>query len=221
MAWHVTKQGEYLSSIADQYGFSDYEEIWNHPANADLKSKRQNPNVLLPGDRLFIPEIDIAEYDRPVDLCHKFKLSATILRLRVQLQRAFAPPIASNPCPMKIDDRLFADTATDANGLVEHTIKPSTEQGSLTIKNFVQGIRKEKCADKIVHLKIGCLDPIDSISGQQGRLINLGYYRGSLDANNPLEMRSAVEEFQCDHDLSVDGVCGPNTQAKLEKVYGC
>jgi peptidoglycan hydrolase-like protein with peptidoglycan-binding domain len=35
------------------------------------------------------------------------------------------------------------------------------------------------------------------------------------------QFRSAVEEFQCDHDLTVDGICGPTTQAKLKQVHGC
>jgi len=48
-----------------------------------------------------------------------------------------------------------------------------------------------------------------------------GYYLGRLDVDNPAKFRSAVEEFQCDHDLTVDGDCGPQTQAKLKQVYGC
>jgi hypothetical protein len=35
-----------------------------------------------------------------------------------------------------------------------------------------------------------------------------------------LQFRSAVEEFQCDNQLTVDGKCGPNTQAKLKAVHG-
>jgi peptidoglycan hydrolase-like protein with peptidoglycan-binding domain len=29
-----------------------------------------------------------------------------------------------------------------------------------------------------------------------------------------------VQEFQCDHQLKVDGVCGPQTQAKLVDAHG-
>jgi nucleoid-associated protein YgaU len=56
---HTVVQGEYLSKIARSYGFSDYRTIWEHPKNAALKQARQNPNVLFPGDRLFIPDIPI------------------------------------------------------------------------------------------------------------------------------------------------------------------
>jgi Putative peptidoglycan binding domain len=221
MGWYIAKEGDHVTSIAAAHGFSDYREIWNDPANADLKSKRIDPNVLLPGDRLFIPDLRVAEYMRPTDVCHKFKLTATNLQLRIELQRAFAPPIASNPCPMRIDGEYYATTATDKQGLVAHKIDNTAAQGSLLIRNFVQGIRGEKPSDRTVKLRIGWLDPIDSISGQQARLINLGYYRGSLDEYDPDEMRSAVEEFQCDQGLGVDGDCGPKTQGRLQKVYGC
>jgi len=53
---HTVVQGEHLSSIAKKYGFSSYKTIWDHGQNADLKKKRQNPNVIFPGDRLFIPD---------------------------------------------------------------------------------------------------------------------------------------------------------------------
>ena len=69
--------------------------------------------------------------------------------------------------------------------------------------------------------KIGSLDPIDQQSGQVARLANLGYYRGSLDTVDATELESAVEEFQCDNGLDLDGICGPATQAKLKDVYGC
>ena len=41
---------------------------------------------------------------------------------------------------------------------------------------------------------------------------------GSTDAD---ALESAVEEFQCDNNLTVDGICGPVTQAKLKQVAGC
>ena len=175
----------------------------------------------MPGDRLFIPDIQIAEYRRPTAARHKFKLTVSTVKLRVKLLRAFAPPIASNPCPTRVDFDAYDDTATNEQGLVEHEIKKSAAQGTLTIKNFVQGIRGESQADRVIKVRVGWLDPVDTISGQQARLLNLGYYRGTLEERNPAEMRSAIEEFQCDQALAVDGDCGPITQGRLKKVHGC
>ena len=55
------------------------------------------------------------------------------------------------------------------------------------------------------------------------RLENLGYEPGSLSPTGPDDaygFRMAVEEFQCDHGLVVDGVVGPKTLAMLAGVHG-
>ena len=75
-----------------------------------------------------------------------------------------------------------------------------------------------------MRLDIGHLDPVSEPSGQAARLKNLGYLFSSPEADPDYEQKAlghAIEEFQCDHRLSVDGICGPNTQAKLKEVYGC
>ena len=69
--------------------------------------------------------------------------------------------------------------------------------------------------------KVGYLDPVDTDTGKTARLANLGYYRGSLVDLDPYEMNSAIEEFQCDQGINVDGDCGPATQAKLLAAHGC
>lgn len=53
---HVVKQGEHLAGIAQQYGFADYLKLWDLPENTGLKRLRQKPNVLFPGDEVFIPD---------------------------------------------------------------------------------------------------------------------------------------------------------------------
>ena len=55
-ATHTVQQCEYLSLIAKIYGFASYKTIWDHDGNADLREQRQNPNILLPGDLVFIPD---------------------------------------------------------------------------------------------------------------------------------------------------------------------
>jgi peptidoglycan hydrolase-like protein with peptidoglycan-binding domain len=73
-----------------------------------------------------------------------------------------------------------------------------------------------------IPLQLGQIDPVDEVSGQLKRLKNLGYYP-SVNGDDPDAklFRAAVEEFQCENHLTVDGICGPQTQAKLKAVYGC
>jgi hypothetical protein len=72
----------------------------------------------------------------------------------------------------------------------------------------------------VAPVRIGDLDPVNEETGQMARLANLGYYRASLDKPDQDELLSAIEEFQCDNKLAVDGDCGPKTQAKLKEVHG-
>jgi N-acetylmuramoyl-L-alanine amidase len=51
---HVVREGECLASIAFENGFFP-DTIWRHADNSALKERRENPNVLQPGDVLFIP----------------------------------------------------------------------------------------------------------------------------------------------------------------------
>jgi hypothetical protein len=65
--WHKIKQGETLSSIADQYGFLSYKTLYNDPQNAALRSKRPNLDILFPGDEIYIPEFEVASFPRDPD----------------------------------------------------------------------------------------------------------------------------------------------------------
>ncbi|MGE5692395.1 MAG: peptidoglycan-binding domain-containing protein, partial [Candidatus Zixiibacteriota bacterium] len=94
-------------------------------------------------------------------------------------------------------------------------ITPSTEKALLRFKDPLVPF------DVAIPIQIGHLDPIEETSGQKARLSNLGYYFGPLDAQADEKFRIAVQEFQCDNDLKVDGECGPKTQEKLKQVYGC
>ena len=71
---HVVRQGDCLSSIARAYGFADYRTIWDHAQNARLKQERQNPDVLLPGDRVFIPD----KGDRKPHIAHGMVKTFTV-----------------------------------------------------------------------------------------------------------------------------------------------
>jgi N-acetylmuramoyl-L-alanine amidase len=213
--YHIVQQGEYLSQIARQHGFVSYLSIWDHPQNGELKKKRKNPNVLLPGDRLFVPERERKEESAATEQKHRFETSRKKLFLSLVLEELYDKPISRATCELAVDGALFKLT-TDGAGAIKQEIAGNAQHGRLTVRDVETGIQELPIA-----IRIGALDPVEEVSGQIARLSNLGYYRGPVDAVDEKERLSAVEEFQCDQGLKVDGVCGSRTQAKLKEVHGC
>ena len=113
---------------------------------------------------------------------------------------------------------VIIESKTDDDGVAEFILPVSrTDEATLLIYT-----KKEtsKPAYK-VQIKLGHLDPITEYSGQQARLTGLGYDCGSVTSHASKQYEESVLQFQKDYGLTADGVCGPDTQAKLEKEYGC
>ncbi len=207
---HTVEQGEFLSKIALNYGIDDYRLIWNHPENVVLKTKRKNPNILLPGDSLFIPDAQHKEAAILTGNRHHFRLISMQLKIRFKLNDVSARALADKACDLEIEG-VKSQLTSDAEGLLEQTIRATDENAQLLIVE----------QDKHIRIHIGHLDPIEERTGQVARLNNLGYGGGHMSGQDEGQYLMAVEEFQCDHNLKVDGICGDRTQAKLVEIHGC
>ena len=212
---YTVVQGDHLSRIAKKFGFSDYRTIWNQPQNADLQKLRQNPSVLYPGDIVFIPDRTLREESKPTDQRHLFVVHRPNLKLRLIVEDQYEAPVANADCILAVGSDS-GTTTTDGDGKIEKLIPSDTTGGSLTIMDPQTPFESIQ-----IPLNVGYLDPVEEFSGQWGRLANLGYITGDITDQRPDDFRSAVEEFQCDQNLAVDGDCGPATQAKLKQVHGC
>ncbi|WP_347988923.1 peptidoglycan-binding protein [Methylomonas sp. AM2-LC] len=216
---HEVKQGEHMSSIASQYGFYDFKTIWDDPNNADIKKLRDNPNVLYPGDQIYIRDKKNKEIPRPTDQSHVFKVKPPKLKLHLMVENIYHQPVASAECSLQIDGKTIK-IMTDSQGYIKQDLPLSATQAVLHIKN-----PETPFNDTQLTINIGHLDPVDQVSGQTARLNNLGYYAGpdqnATNEANQAMFQSAMEEFQCDQELLVDGICGPKTQDQLKKVHGC
>ncbi|MBC2695372.1 MAG: LysM peptidoglycan-binding domain-containing protein [Desulfobacteraceae bacterium] len=206
---HIVKQGDTLSKLAKKYGFNNWRKIYDHSDNAELRQKRTNPNILYPGDKVFIPDKTLMDESDETEKRHTFRIKKDKLWLRIFL-KGFCDDqqFSGKPYRLRVKNQIFEGT-TDSDGMLEHEIPSGTNTGMLIIE------------DKEYSLKIGHLDPIDTVTGWQARLNNLGYNAGKVNGKSNNQTFSAIEEFQCDHDLKVDGIAGSNTQTKLEEVHGC
>ncbi len=138
----------------------------------------------------------------------------TDTRLRFVLQTMRAKPVASTPCVIHLGQSALP-VATDGSGKIEVTLPPGVSSGDIVVQGSgttLDGVT--------IPFSVAPLPPVGTILGQEARLNNLGYRAGETHDPGTTPFRSAVEEFQCDEGLPVDGKCGPQTQAKLASVHG-
>jgi hypothetical protein len=212
---YTVKQGDYLAKIARNFGFTDYMTLWEASENATLREKRKSPNVLFPGDVVTIPDRNAKLEPANTEARHVFRVRKKPLKLRLVIQEEDRAEAAEEEVALSIEGRT--ETArTRKDGLLERGVEPEVAVARLTFLRLEGPFDPARPLD----LRIGGLDPVDKISGQVQRLRNLGYFDATDDPMDGLELRSAVEEFQCDHQLTVDGKCGPQTQAKLLEAHG-
>lgn len=200
-------QGDHIASITADAGFLSWKTIWDDGKNASLKSKR-NPNVLYPGDMLEIPAKQKKEESVPTTEYSTFQTIGDPVQLKIVVLDWAGNPVVDTELDIQLDGGEKIKTAGDGSATKKSVDPQGAKEGKLVVKGYS------------LALKVGHLDPVEEISGQVWRLNNLGYRAGSAtDKTDPLFL-SAVEEFQCDYALAVDGDCGPNTQAKLKEVHG-
>ncbi|UCE46828.1 MAG: peptidoglycan-binding protein [Phycisphaerales bacterium] len=204
---HTVKQGDCISSIAFKYGmFPD--DIWNDSKNRQIKEQRKDPNVLMPGDVVYVREKEEKEVSCASEQRHRFKRKGVpeILRMRFL---SGGEPRADKDYVLDIDGTLF-DGKTDKDGKVEIAIPPNAKQATILFRE--SGVEYK--------LKLGNLDPITEISGVQGRLKNLGFYPGPIDGNMSDQLEQAIRDFQERNNLEPNGSLDENTRNKIDKSSG-
>ncbi len=202
MPTHTAQQGDCLTSIAEQYGMY-WETIWNHPENADLKRRRKDPNVLFPGDLVFVPEKRIKEVTRSSDQQHSFRRKGVPAKLRIRLMDG-DEPMAARPYQLEIDGNWIKGT-TDQDGYIEQPLPPGARKGRILVG--------EGSTQDVFELQFGTIDPLDTTEGVKGRLSDLGY----ASDGDPAEVLSA---FQQKYGLAVTGQVDEATRQKLREVFG-
>ena len=182
-------QGDCMSSIGFANGFF-WRTLWDHPANRELKNARQNPNVLLPGDRVYIPPLEIKQEPRATDKRHTFVRKGVPARFTIVLQD-LGTPRANEHYTLVIDGK-FQEGVTDKNGTISTFISPNARGGRLLIGDN---------NDEIL-IDFGNIDPISEISGVQSRLKNLGFF----DHGTPCVNGVALSAPGVVGGMSVDGI---------------
>ncbi|MGB2988240.1 MAG: peptidoglycan-binding domain-containing protein [Phycisphaerae bacterium] len=209
-AW-VVKEGDCISSIAKDTGHF-WEKIWNDPANAELKEARKDPNVLLPGDRVTIPEVTPKQESGESEMRHRFvrRGEPEILRIRVLWA---GQPRKNEPYALEVDGKMHSGV-TDADGNIAHPIPGNARSGKLTVGG-------EESEQQEYDLMLGGIDPLEAVTGVQARLNNLGFSCGEVDGELGPRTRQTLKGFQAKYGLEETGRPDDATRQRLKREYGC
>jgi len=199
---HVVRRGECVSSIADKHGFF-WQTLWDAPENRTLREARGDPNVLLPGDRVFVPELREKEQAHcRTGSVHRFKRRGVPERLRMRFAHADEGPKA-NMGYVFDDGRSERRGETDGDGYLEEWI--STRLRIVTI-TFDDGA--------VATLQVGDLDPPQTVRGAGARLMSLGY------ASPGASLAVVLETFQLANQIEPTSQLDEATIAALVEAFG-
>jgi hypothetical protein len=240
---HTIKQGECIFSIATVYGHK-WDTIWNAPENQSLRKDRDQPGVLMPGDRVSIPDLQPKVLTLATNKRHKIIVALNLVTMRVRLMEPPAPAkedptggTASNDHKdFTIDDPEPPDRAPDqprANVPFEVWTEGkmllggnSDGDGYIEFKLRPEVTEAELiCEPRTLKelrmpLALGGLDPISTVRGVKQRLYNLGLDCGDTSDDEHDNFAATVSAFQEAQGLRTTGELDADTRAHLQKVHG-
>jgi len=119
---HIVQRGENLTVISRKYGITDWRTIYNHPNNQAFRNKRPNPNLIHPGDQLFIP----TKTPGPVAPQHKVEFH---LSVREKATKAGFPNLTVK---LRLPNGVAKEFKTDARGNIQLK-EPQVTTGTVDI----------------------------------------------------------------------------------------
>jgi Putative peptidoglycan binding domain len=210
MTPYVIRQGDHLPLLALQRRL-DLSAIWNHPRNAQLKALRKRPNILAPGDIVYLPDPAPVSW-MPLKVRAINHIAATVPKARICVTFA-------------IGGAPLAGVACIAHGMPEPNRFTTDGKGKLTldVPLAVKFVTVEFPSVPLMRrLCIGHLDPVGEPSGAFQRLRALGYLgpRTAAVPGSP-GLATAISAFQRDSGLTETGSLDAATIEALEREHGC
>ena len=203
------KENECLISISEKFGHH-WETIWNHSENSEIKAIRKDARVMKKGDRLMIPPVAGKQEQVASEKRHKFVRKGIPALVRIQVLRE-GQPMAGQPWKAVVDS-VSKEGTSAGDGIVEIPIGNQAKFARLEV-----GTGEELT---IYELRLGQLDPPDTVSGAQARLNNLGYPCGKVDGILGPNTRTAITGFQKAQGIPASGELNTETADLLLGIHG-
>ena len=210
---HIAELNDCFTSIAAMHGF-DPESLWNHPANEEIRKKRDSMNILAEGDVVNIPEKPVKWEKMETGNRYTIKKQNLMSKVHIQLldmsgnkrpNVKYLFSITTRSCDV-VPDR---EGTTDSEGFLLEPIPPDTDTVCVIIID-------NGCEDRY-DLKVGSLEPFDTLKGKQQRLRNLGFHC-EYEEEEGVTTLEAVKGFQERYGLEVSGKICEETVKRLRKL---
>ncbi|HEY1895632.1 MAG TPA: peptidoglycan-binding domain-containing protein [Terracidiphilus sp.] len=240
---YEVREGDCVSSLAYDRGLL-FETVWNHPNNSSLKTNRTDPNVLKPGDLLYIPDLTQKVLDCSTDARHKFvrkgtpaNLTLRFVRDELQQPPDSVPPAAAGEAPRHFtgEDPIVEGLEKDvprANVPYVLSIDGQVIEGNTDNDGYLKcqirpNVKEARLTlepgtlnETVIPLRLGGLDPLKTVSGIKHRLSNLGLNCGDDTDELTDAFAAALRVYQERAGLEVTGEINDATRNKLRNAHG-
>ena len=197
--------GDSMGLIANKLGFRDWRELYHHEANAEFRSACPDPNLLVPGSSLVVPDKPPQRHEtRPTGEEHRFVLRRSGDVVRLRLRDPLGAPLCGWTYQLELAGESTSGTVP-ASGDLEVPLTKPVAKGSLTVAPA-----DDPEAQIEIELLVGGLRPADDPHGVQARLANLALYHGEIDGD--LESAKSMQALREAKRLGIDD---------LPATYGC
>ncbi len=210
----IVGPGDSLSSIAEEVGHF-WEYLWNHPNNMTLKEERKNPETLVPGDVVHVPDLREKSLSCETAYRNRFRRRGIPVKIAFTVSEQNGDPFTGKAYTLVVGKQEFTG-ATDGNGYLEHWVATTEKSANLTVVIDEIGLPESLEWE----IDIGHLPPYNVLPGLQARLNNLGYVCGNIDNDIGDKTIAALKQFQSDNDLDVTGEMDDVTQNTVRDVHG-
>src|SRR6266446_1141524 len=121
---HVVEKGECISSIAARYRLN-WQAVWDHPDNQDLKARRKHPGILQQGDVVVVPQREQKRIKAAHNRRHAFVLRTAETKICLRFT-CNDQPVANERYKLALDGKAPVEGSTDGDGKIEVPIRGGT-----------------------------------------------------------------------------------------------
>ena len=224
---YVVRSGEYITAIAHANGL-DPITLWEHADNADLRKTRSHPEMLAPGDILYLPKPKAVKAPLTVGGDNAFVSNPPSVSVAITLNGSDGKPLAGKA--VRVEEACGKkDYTTGGDGSLQFNVPCTTRVAVVRVVGTRTSFK----------VKVGNLDPHDSDAGALSRLRQLGFSgdEAAVSANGhpalqqtgdttndadaaQARLSQAVTAFQTAMGLPVTGQLDDATRSKLAEKYG-